>query len=686
MLIESFLPLFRQYRRWVMVGALCALRPSAGDAQQAAPTPSRLERSVDPKIRPGDDFFEYANGAWLHATSIPAGKPSWGPRGELEIITRARIATILDAARSAPAGSIARKVADYQAAYLDAGEIERRGLAPLRPFLDSVGRVRDREGLARLLGQGMHADVDPLNWGIFQGSAPLGLSVEMTITGDSMYTPFLVQGGLGLPDREDYLASTPEAAALRLRYQGYVERMFVLAGFDHARERAAAVVALETALAGHEATPEASAQDHNADTVWTRADFARRAPGLDWNAYFAAAGLAHQATFVPWQPSAVTGFAALVASEPLAAWRDYLRFHALDHYADLLPRPFADAALAMHGTADTSRVQRALDATQAALSEAIGQLYMERYFPAWQQKRVQQVVDNVAAAFRRRVEASTWMTPATKAIALAKLQTLYIGMGGPAKWPDWSDLAIDPKDALGNARRVEARALRLAVAKLGHPADRTEWIIAPQRVGAILTFQQNAYEFSAALLQSPKFDSLGSEAATYGSIGALVGHDVSHYVDVLGAEYEPSGRERRWWTPADSAHFDALAQPLVDQYSAYRPLPDLAIDGRRTRTENVADLAGLDAAFDAYRAALGSRATDSSYLRAQDREFFLAYGQSYRSLFTDAALRHQVTTDIHAPDRWRIATVRNLDAWYDAFDVRPGDRLYLAPADRVRVW
>ena len=671
MLIESFLPAFRQFRRWALVAGLCALHPSLGAAQQTAP-------------RPGDDFFGYANAAWLRATSIPAGRPSWGPRGELEIIARSRITTILDDARSAPAGSVARKVADYRAAYLDDGMIERRGLAPLRSLLDSIGRARDRRALARLLGQGMRADVDPLNWGIFQGAAPLGLSVEMTITGDSMYTPFLVQGGLGLSDRDSYLASTPEAAALRLRYRGYIERMLGLAGFTHAKERATAVLALETALAERQATLDASARDHNADTVWARADFARRAPGLDWNAFFAAAGLSHQATFVPWQPSAVTGLAALVASRPVAVWQDYLRFHALDHYADLLPRAYADAALAMHGGADTPRAQRALDATQGAMSDAIGQLYVERYFPEWQRERVQRVVDNVAAAFRRRVEASTWMTPATKATALAKLRSLYIGMGGPTKWPDWSDLAIDPADALGNARRVEARAMHLAVAKLGHPVDRTEWIIAPQRVGAILTFQQNAYEFSAALLLAPKFDSLGSEAATYGSIGALVGHDVSHYVDVLGAEYEPSGREHRWWTPDDSAHFDALAQPLVDQYSAYRPFPDLAIDGRRTRTENVADLAGLDAAFDAYRAALGTR--DSSSVRAQDREFFIAYGRSYRSLFTDAALRNVVAIDIHAPDRWRIATVRNLDAWYDAFDVRPGDQLYLAPADRVRVW
>jgi predicted metalloendopeptidase len=412
---------------------------------------------------------------------------------------------------------------------------------------------------------------------------------------------------------------------------------------------------------------------------------------MDWSAFFAAAGLARQDSFAAWQPGALRGVAALVASQPLDAWKDYLRFHLLDRYADVLPKEFADAALAFHGAAGGThstppRAQRALDATQAALSDALGRAYAERYFPARQKARVLAIVADVVAAFERRLDAVTWMSPRSRAIALAKVRALYVGVGYPEQWEDFSDLTIDPRDAVGNLRRVSERIYRHAVARLGRPVDRTEWLIAPQRVGAILAFQQNAYDFTAALLQTPKYDSTASDAAAYGAIGAIIGHDVTHYVDVLGAEYEVDGRERRWWTPEDSAGFAAAARPLVDQVSAYRPFPDLALNGALTRTENVADLGGLVSAFDAYRATLGDRRTDTAYVRAQDREFFLGFARSWRAKLTDAALRAQVVGGDHAPDQYRVDIVRNLDAWYDAFDVRPGDRLYLPPDQRVRIW
>jgi putative endopeptidase len=653
---------------------------------------ANLESTVDASIRPGDDFFAYANGSWLKATEIPAGKVRWGARNELDDITHQRVMQLLDDASGAPAGSTARKVADFRAALLNEAAIEAKGLAPLKPLLDSIDRMQDKAALTRVLGRGMRADVDPLNWGVYRSSSLLGLSVEPSIHGEKTYVAFLLQGGLGLPDRADYLGTEPRVLALRTKYRAYIVRMLTLAGFDHADGRAEAVMALETAIAQTQAPREASANDHNADTVWTRTNFARQAPGMDWSAFFAAAGLAKQTAFVPWQPTAVKGVAALVASEPLDSWKDYLRVRTIDTYADVLPSALAREASALHGAATNGepqlmpRAQRVAKMTQVAMSDAIGRMYAERYFSAEQKARVQAMVVNVVAAFTKRVEVVTWMSPGTKAVALEKLKTLYVGIGYPESWPDYADLAVDPNDAVGNLRRVADRNYRHALALLDTPVDMRQWWIAPHTVNAVLVFQQNAYDFSAALLQPPKFDPAASDAANYGAIGAIIGHDVAHFVDVLGAEYEVDGRMRHWWASDDMQRFQAAAEPLVNQFSAYRPFPDMAVNGKLALTENVADLGGLAAAFDAYRRTLGKRATDKDYVRQSDREFFIAFAQSWRSKISDAAMRTQAATNDHAPETYRVATVRNFDAWYDAFDVRAGQRLYLEPSARVRIW
>jgi putative endopeptidase len=679
-----------QFRTLLLITTI--LWPAAVTHAQAVPDSraAPLEQGVNPSIRPGDDFFAYANGAWLKVTAIPAGKERWGERDEIVENTRQQLEQLLAEAAEAPPRSPARMVADFRAALLDRGAIDAKGFAPLRPAFDSIARVKDKTTLAQLLGRGMRADVDPLNWGVYQSSHLFGLSVEPSIHGEKRYVAFLLQGGLGLPDREQYLSVEPHAQALRLAYQAYVARTLALAGFDHGAERAAGVMGLETALARSEATRAATANDHNADHVWSRADFAARAPGMDWQGFFAAAGLANVDTVVAWQPAAVQGIAALVASQPLAAWQDYLRFHAIADNVDALPRPFAEAALAFRGaitaTADsTAPAQRALAATELAMSDLIGQMYAERYFPADQKRRVQGIVNNVAAAFAKRVQTATWMSPATKAMALAKLKMLYVGIGYPERWQDYADLQINRHDAFGNAQRLTRRNYRHAAARIGQPIDVTDWWIAPQTVGGILIFQQNAYEFPAALLQAPKYDRRASDAASYGAIGAIIGHDISHYVDMLGAEYDTTGAMRHWWPVADSTRFVALATPLARQFSGYHPFPNASVDGELTRSENIADLAGLSAAFDAYRATLGNHTSDTAYVRQQDREFFLGFAQSWRARMSENALRLQLAND-HAPEMYRVATVRNLDAWYDAFDVRPGDQLYLAPSARVRIW
>jgi len=648
----------------------CALTPSA--AISAATT----------EPQPGDDFFAYANSAWLQATKIPDGAPRWTARSEINDLTRRQLDKLVDDTAGAPADSNARKVANFRAAYLDDEAIESDGVTPLAPTLGRINAISDRTALTRFLGSELRADVDPLNLGIYDSTHLLGLSVEPGLHGEANNVALLLQGGLGLGDRDRYLGTAPDDQSLRTRYERYIGRMLALAGFDQAEQRAAGVMALEIAIARTHATSAASADEANASNLWTRADFARQAPGMDWSAFFAAAKLSKQQSFVVWQPGAVTGAAALVASQPLAAWLDYLRFHVIHAHVDVLPHAFADEALNQSGP----REQRALTTTQQAMSGILGPLYAERHFPPQQKARVQAIAANVIEAFRQRVAAVTWLSPASKKQALAKLKTVYFGMGYPEKWQDYSDLKIDAADPIGNQQRLVDWNYERALARVGKPVDLTQWWISPQTAGAVLLFQQNAYNFSAALLQAPKFDATASDAMNYGAIGAIIGHEASHFVDTLGADYDASRRKLHWWTAEDMAGYEAATRPLVEQFSSYRPLPDMTIDGKRTLVENVADLGGLAAAFDAYRHTLGSKASDKQYVKQLDREFFIGFARAWRSKTRQEALREQLTTDSHAPETFRIATVRNLDAWYEAFDVKPGQTLYLEPEARVRIW
>ena len=680
---------------WLAAVLSCAFVTAAGAQAVDDRAPPALESGVDASIRPGDDFFTYANSDWLKATDIPAGQPRWGARNEIAELTRQRVAKLLADASSAPIGSSERKVADFHAAYMNEAAIEAKGIAGLRPLFDRIDRVQNKAALTRLLGRELRADVDPLNLGVFDSSQVLGLAVQASTHGEKTYVAVLVQGGLGLPEREQYVGVEPRMQALRTQYETYIGSMLSLAGFDHGMQRAHAVMALETAIAQTHATVEASNNDRNADNLWTRSDFARQAPGMDWTAFFAAAGLARQQDFVAWQPGAVKGVAALLAAQPLQAWKDYLRFHVVHSHADVLPRAFAEQASALRAAAAAGpsqpgareqREQRALDATQSAMSDALGRMYVERHFPAEHKARVQAIVANVVTALGQRVDAVTWMSPATKTMARAKLKTVYFGVGYPEQWQDYSGLIVDPADALGNLRRISDRNYRQAVARLGQRVDTTAWSIAAHKPGANLMFNQNAYNFAAALMQAPRFDPAGSDAANYGAIGAIVGHELSHSIDTLGAEYDADGRMRRWWTADDMSRFQASTEALVNQFSGYQAFPDLAVNGKLTLTENLADLGGLAAAFDAYRRTLGSKASDKDYVRQQDRQFFIGFARAWRSKSREEGLRAQIATDSHAPDVYHIATVRNIDAWYDAFDVQPGQRLYLEPKARVRIW
>jgi putative endopeptidase len=660
----------------------------------ASPAPELDLAGMDRSVRPGDSFFDYANGTWLARTEIPADRSSYGAGAMLSELTNRRVAELIQhaAGSDAPAGSELRKIGDFYASFMDSTAIDAAGIEVLRPTLDSIAAIHDRTDLARFLGSTLRADVDPLNATNFHTEHVLGLWVAQDLDDPTRYSPFLLQGGLGMPDRSYYLDSSAAMTSIRARYRAHVAAMLGLARVPDADRKAAAIVQLETRIASAHWSREASGQVSKGNNHWVRADFGARAPGLDWETYFGAAGLGKPAQFVVWQPGAVTGIAALTASEPLDAWKDYLTFHAIESRAAVLPGAFGRESFAFFGPVlsgarqQRDRWKRAVSATNDALGFAVGRLYTERWFPPAEKARAQAMVANLIAAFGQRIDKLEWMAPATKREAKAKLAVLEVGVGYPDTWPDYAGLEVLRGDAYGNAERAGLFQYRRSVERLGRPVDRREWVMTPQTVNAVNLPAMNAMNFPAAILQPPYFDPKRPLSMDYGAMGAVIGHEVSHSFDNQGALFDATGRLHNWWTPADFKHFEASSAQLVAQYDAYRPFPDLAVKGRQTLGENIADLAGLGAAYDAYHRSLGARPAAAVQGFTGDQQFFLSFAQSWRGKTREPALRNRILTDGHAPAEYRASTVRNLDAWYRAFDVQPGQALYLAPADRVRVW
>jgi putative endopeptidase len=668
-----------------LCGAALAFAPGLASAQAAAPV---QEKAPAMTVLPGEDFFAYANGEWLNKTEIPADRSNWSAMGALAEETNQRIVKLVqDLAADPKTAGDARKVADYYTAFMNEAAIEAKGGAPIKPMLAKIDAIKTRADLTRALGESLRADVDPLNNTNFFTENLIGLWVAQGMTEPNRNTPYILQGGLGMPDRAYYVDPSARMADLRAKYQQHIAAMLKLAGYSDAEARAAKVFALEMALAESHATREESADVQKANNVWTVKDFAAKAPGIDWPAFFKAARLGDQKRFVVWHPGAMKGAAALVASTDLATWKDYLAFHRINHFAPTLSKAFVEQRFEFYGKAlsgtpqQSLRWKRALSATNEALDEAVGKVYVAHFFPAENKARLQQMVSNIVTAFSHRVDRLDWMAPETRAQAQQKLKTLYVGIGYPDRWKSYAGLSVSPTDALGNAARAEEFRYAQQVAKLHRKPDRTEWSMPPQLVNAVNLPLQNALNFPAAILQPPFFDPKAPDAVNYGAIGAIIGHEISHSFDDMGAQFDAEGRMRDWWTKEDAEHFKAASSKLVAQYSGYKPFPDLAINGQLTLGENLADLAGLAAAYDAYRAAAGKGATVE-----MDRQFFTGYAQSWRTKMREAAMRRNVLTDGHAPAQYRTATVRNLDAWYKAFNVQPGQALYLPPAERVRVW
>jgi putative endopeptidase len=675
--------------------ALAASAPPATLAAQQAHSSAGLDiAGMDRSVKPGNDFFDYANGTWLARTEIPPDRSSYGSGAIVTDLTDGRVAELIQGAAkaNASAGSDLRKIGDYYASFMDTTAIDAAGLEPVRPTLDSIAAIHDRKDLARALGSTLRADVDALNNTNFYTERLFGLWVAQDLDDPTHYSPFLLQGGLGMTDRSYYVDPSPAMAAIRGKYQEHIAAMLGLAKIPGADAKAASVMKLETAIATAHRSREESGNVTKGNNHWTRADFGTKAPGLDWETYFAAAGLAQPAQFVVWQPSAVTGISALTASEPLDTWKDYLTFHAIQSRAAFLPVAFGRQSFAFYGPVlsgaqkQRDRWKRAVSATNGALGFAVGRLYAARYFPAADKARAQAMVANLIAAFGERIDQLAWMAPATKKEAKAKLAVLKVGVGYPDTWPDYTGLKVVAGDAYGNAERAQLFQYRGSVAKLGQPVDRSEWVMNPQLVNAVNLPAMNALNFPAAILQPPYFDPKRPLAMDYGAIGAIIGHEVSHSFDNQGALFDAHGRLHNWWTPEDLEHFHASTRQLVKQYDGYKPFADLAVKGQQTLGENIADVAGLNAAYDAYRRSLRGKPAPVVDGFSGGQQFFISFAQSWRSKDREPSLRNRILSDGHSPGRYRAFTVRNLDAWYRLFDVKPGQALYLAPADRVRVW
>jgi len=648
---------------------------------------------VDSSVRPGDAFYQYVNGAWLETTEIPADRSSMSDSALLSEQADQRTREIIQrTAQDRSATADARKIADFYNAFMDEASIEKLGLKPLEVQLREIAEIKDRKALSRVLGRQLRADVDALNSTQLYTDKLLGLWVAQDLDDPGRYATFLMQGGLGMPDRDYYLDDAPATAAIRAQYTPHLAKVLTLANIKDADAKATRIFDLEKRMATVHGTRADSSDVAKANNHWSRKDFDARAPGLDWQEYFAAAGLGKQSEFIVWQPGAVTGLSALVASQPLETWKDYLTVRLIEHYSPYLPKVFVDERFEFYsktlfGTPKPrDRWKRGIAVTNIALGDAVGKLYAARYFTPAEKARAESMVHNLIAAFSRRIDHLEWMTPDTKAKAKAKLAVLKIGVGYPDHWIDYSGLDIRSGDALGNALRAEVFETHRNLAKLGKPVDRSEWVMTPQTVNAVNLPVMNAMNFPAAILQPPYFDPKRLEVMDYGAAGAIIGHEISHSFDDQGAQFDASGKLQNWWRPEDFAHFKEASQKLALQYDQYRPFPDLALNGQQVLSENIADLAGLSVTYDAWQLSLDGKAAPVVEGFSGDQQLFMSFAQSWRAKTREPALRQQVITDGHAPDEYRADTVRNLDAWYKAFGVKPGDKLYLSPDQRVRIW
>ena len=686
-------------RRTLLSTAVAAVAmPVAGGANAAAamPMPGSVGvdlAAIDPAVRPGDDFFAYANGRWIARTVIPDDAVGVSNITLMRKANAARVDAIVARAIAAPTTPDERRIGDYQAALLDIATIERRGAQPIRSDLGRVDAVTSVDGL--MLTMAYVSRHFPRDWSeVAAPSAlmPISPLVYMDITRPSRYRAILVQGGTALPSRDTYTAVEPAKAKLRDAYRTMIATLFALTNRSDGEARAAAVVALEGRLAAAQRSRTELGDLAKRAAIWTRAELATRLPGVDWPAFLTALGFADEAVIGVADPQAFAAVMAELANTPLSVWRDYLAARVLIGFAPFGPAAFVAAHFAYQGMAlrglqrAPARAAYVRPWLDLAMGPAIGAIYLRENRSPDAARALDAMVVQVKRAMGRRIAAVAWMSPLTKRAAFAKLAAVRIDVGGEARPRDYAALVTDRADAWGNACHAAMLDYARNLAKLGRPVDRGEWEMLPYLADAQSNPILVKLSFPAGMMQPPLYDPSADPAANYGALGFFVAHELSHVFDNQGAQFDATGRIHDWWTAADKTRFIAAAGRLAHQVDGYEVLPGLNANGTQTSPENIADLGGVTLALDAYRASLAGRTPPVVAGLTGEQRFFLAYAQLWSGTFREAWLRRQVAVDTHAPARVRASTVRNIDAWYDAFAVRPGDRLYLEPGDRVRIW
>ena len=673
--------------------AACATQapPSPADvtppvpAAEAPPAPKPQygafgfdETGMDKSVAPGDSFYKFANGAWDARTEIPADKSNYGMFTTLDDLSRERTKQIIEQ----QAGDPNSRIGAAYASFMDEAAVEAKGLALFEPWLGKIRGIGSKSQLPALFAEAQQLGI----------GTPFGGFVGQDDKAPDQYILNFFQSGLGMPDRDYYLKTDAKIVDTRTKYLGHLTQMLMLAGEKNAPARAKAILDLETKIANAHWSRVDSRDATKTYNKMTLAELAQRAPGFDFPSMFKASGVQGAESLVVAQPSAITGIARILRQAPLSVIKDQMLVRSLDAYSAYLPKAFDQENFAFYGTVlngtpeQEARWKRAVNFTVGVLQDDVSKLYVERFFPPETKAAADALVKNVIAAMGRRIDKLEWMSPETKVKAHEKLASFTPKIGYPSQWRDMSGLQIDRSDLIGNAMRSNRFDYAYNVNKLGKPIYRWEWGMTPMTINAYANFGMVEIVFPAAILQPPFFDPNADAAFNYGGIGAVIGHELSHHFDDQGAKYDKTGRLTDWWTPQDVSNFNSRIDALGKQYDAYEPLPGMHVQGKLTMGENVADLAGVTVAYDAYKASLGGKEAPVLGEMTGDQRFYLGWAQVWRRKYREANLRQRLLTDPHSPSEQRVAVVRNFDDWYRAYNVQPGQKLYLDPAGRVRIW
>ena len=633
---------------------------------------------MDASILPGDNFYQFANGTWAKNTPIPADKSNYGMFTKLDDLSKERTRGIIEEAAKDPNS----KIGLAYNSFLDTAAIETKGLAPIQPWLGEIKGLKGKAGYAALAAKA----------GRYNISIPFGLFVGQDDKNPDRYVTAMFQGGIGMPDRDYYLTQDDRMKGIRAKYLEHLTNVLTLAGEPNAAARAKALMDFETEIAKVHWTQIDSRDATKTYNLMPLAKLQADAKGFDWKTFLNDSGLSAATEINVAQPSAIAGTAEIVAKAPLQVLKDQLIVRSLDQYAAVLPSAFDRESFSFYGTTLSGtpqqevRWKRGVTFVTGALADDVSQIYVQRYFPPETKAAADQLVKNVVEAMGRRIDGLAWMAPETKTRAKAKLANFRTKIGYPDRWQDYSALTIQPGDALGNAMRAAQWQHEDNIKKLGEPIRRWEWGMTPMTINAYANFSMQEIVFPAAILQPPFFDPNADPAINYGGIGAVIGHEISHHFDDQGAKYDENGRLNEWWTEADKKAFEAAGKALIAQYDAYEIFPGANVKGAFTLGENIGDLAGLTIAYDAYKHSLGGADAPVLDGTTGDQRFYLGWAQVWRRNYREANLRQRLITDPHSPSEQRAAVVRNLDPWYPAFNVQSGQKLYLAPEQRVRMW